>query len=38
MTDGTSITIPFRAYYTKISDDINPGNVIARGMMTVKYH
>ncbi|HBA7796433.1 TPA: fimbrial protein [Escherichia coli] len=38
VTDGTSITIPFRAYYTKISDDINPGNVIARGMMTVKYH
>ncbi|MFV8761822.1 fimbrial protein [Yersinia enterocolitica] len=36
--DSTSFTIPFRAYYTRTTGGINPGNISARGMMTVKYH
>lgn len=36
--ESTSFTIPFRAYYTRTSGDINPGDISAHGLMTVKYH
>lgn len=36
--DSSSFSIPFRAYYTRTRGDINPGNISARGIMTVKYY
>ncbi|ENR9640721.1 fimbrial protein [Salmonella enterica] len=37
-SNTASFTIPFKAYYTRATGDVNPGNISARGMMTVKYH
>ncbi|HAM4813685.1 TPA: hypothetical protein IBX06_004641 [Escherichia coli] len=36
--DTKNFIIPFKAYYTRISNDIIPGDVYARGLVTVVYH
>ncbi|EFD5004852.1 fimbrial protein [Escherichia coli] len=36
--DISQLGIPFKAYYTRLSDDFEPGALEAHGQITIKYH